>query len=88
MAFPNIQKPFKLFTDASNHASGAILNQDDENGLEWPMHFISKSVTSPQTKWATNEKETWAVVYALGKLHPYLWETEFVIYTDHKPLLS
>ena len=33
------------------------------------------------------EKEAYAVVYALHKLRPYLYGAEFVVYTDHKPLL-
>ena len=32
--FPNLSKPYKLYTDACNYAIGAILIQTYENGLE------------------------------------------------------
>ncbi|KAK2158377.1 hypothetical protein LSH36_171g00003 [Paralvinella palmiformis] len=39
-------------------------------------------------KWATIEKEAYAVIYAITKLRTYLYGAEFTIYTDHKPLTS
>ena len=41
-----------------------------------------------QRKWATIEKEAYAVVYAITKLRPYLYGAHFTVYTDHKPLGS
>ena len=49
--------------------------------------YISHQLSSVQTRWATIEKEAYAVVYALQKLRAYLYGAEFVVYTDHKPLL-
>ena len=34
MAHPQLDKPYKLYTDACNYAIGAILCQDDEKGIE------------------------------------------------------
>ena len=88
MAYPDVNKPYKLYTDASDFAIGAILTQEDQNGLERPIHFLSKALSTEQKKWATIEKEAFGVVYALQKLRPYLWGSTFEIFTDHKPLLS
>ena len=41
-----------------------------------------------EQKWATIEKEAYAVIYALQKLRTYLWGSDFTIYTDHKLLKS
>ena len=87
MIYPDPNKPYKLFTDASDYAVGAVLTQQDDAGLDRPVHYISKTLTTLQRKWATIEKEAWAVVYSLQKLRPYLWGSSFTIYTDHKPLL-
>ena len=48
---------------------------------------MSHQLSTTQRRWATIEKEAYAVVYALQKLRPYLYGAEFVSYTDHKPLL-
>ena len=88
MAFPQLNKPYILYTDACDYAIGAILCQEDENGCERPIQYLSAQLTSTQRKWATIEKEAFAVIYALKKLRPYLLGADFTVYTDHKPLLS
>ena len=88
MAFPDNTRPFKLYTDASDYAIGAILTQDDDDGVDRPIHYVSKSLTAQQRRWSTIEKEAWAVIYALNKLRPYLWGSTFTIFTDHKPLIG
>ena len=88
MAHPDIQKPFKLYTDASDVAVGAILVQTDENNVERPVQYVSRCFRGSERAWSTIEKEAYAIVYALTKLRPYLYGARFVIYTDHKPLKS
>ena len=88
MAHPDPSKPYILYTDACDHAIGGILCQEDENGIERPIQYLSAQLTSTQRRWATVEKECWAVVYCLDKLRCYLLGSQFVVFTDHKPLLS
>ena len=88
MAHPDIQKPFKLYTDASDVAVGAILVQTDENNEQRHVQYVSRCFHGSERAWSTIEKEAYAIVYALTKLRPYLYGARFVIYTDHKPLKS
>jgi transposase InsO family protein len=88
MAYPDPHRPYKLYTDACNYAIGGILVQVDQNGIERPIQYISHQLSSTQRKWATIEKEAYAVIYAITKLRTYLYGAEFTIYTDHKPLTS
>jgi len=88
MAYPDTSKPYKLYTDACDYAIGAILVQDDQDGVEKVIEYVSHQLSGPQLRWATIEKEAYAVIYALNKLKAYLWGAEFTIYTDHKPLTS
>ena len=85
---PQTDKPYKLYTDASNYAVGAILVQEDDSGIERVIHYLSHMLDSTQAKWSTVVKEAYAIVYALQKLRPYLWGSRFEIITDHKPLKS
>ena len=86
MAFPDVQRPYRLYTDASEFAVGGILTQEDDNGYERPIHYLSKSLTSEQTRWSVIEKEAWGVLYSLKKLRCYLWGADVTVLTDHKPL--
>ena len=88
MAYPDTSKPYILMTDACNYAVGAILLQEDDDGVERPIQYLSQQLTATQRKYATIEKEALAVIIALKKFRAYLWGSDFVIYTDHKPLLS
>ena len=47
---------------------------------------MSLALFVPQRRWAVIERETYAVVYAIQKSRTYLYEAEFTIYTDHRPL--
>ncbi|GFX59079.1 retrovirus-related Pol polyprotein from transposon 17.6 [Trichonephila clavipes] len=64
---PNLSKPYQLYTDASATAIGACLSQNDENGKENPIAFFSKKLTETQTRWATIEREAYAVIEALKR---------------------
>ena len=88
MTAPDVRKPYKLYTDAWDYAVGAILIQTDEEGTEKVIQYVSHALSTTQRRWATIEKEAYAVVYAIHKLRPYLQGAEFVVYTDHKPLKS
>ena len=88
MAAPDLNRGYKLFTDASDYAVGGILVQDSSDGSEKVIQYVSHTLSKTQRKWATIEKEAYAVVYCLEKLRPYLFGASVDAYTDHKPLLS
>ena len=88
MAAPQMDKPIKLYTDACDYAVGGILVQDDDKRVEKVIQYVSHVLSRTQWKWATIEKEAYAVVYCINKLRPYLYGADFVVYTDHKPLKS
>ena len=45
-------------------------------------------MSNTQRKWATIEKEAYAVVFCIEKLRAYLFGSQFHVYTNQKPLLS
>ena len=83
---PDLNRPYELYTDASETAIGAVLVQRDDNQVSRPIQFISKTLNDTQRRWPALEREAYAVVYALRTLRPYLYGAEFRIFTDHKPL--
>lgn len=87
LIYPDPQSTYILYTDASDYGVGAVLVQV-RDGIERPVHYVSKSLTTEQRRWAVLEKEGYGIVWALQKLNPYLWGSKFEIRTDHKPLVN
>lgn len=85
LAYPQFELPFILTTDASGYALGAVLSQMQE-GIERPIAFASRTLSETESRYATNEKEALAIVWAVNKFKPYLHGQKFTLITDHKPL--
>ena len=85
---PNFQKPFKLAVDASDVGAGAVLLQEDVNGVEHPVCYFSKKFEKGQKNYCTSEKELLALVLALQHFEIYVSAGGYpvTVYTDHNPL--
>jgi hypothetical protein len=75
----------RLYCDASEEALGGHLVQL-QNGEEQSIMFVNKTFTEAQKKWATGEKEMYAIVYCVDKLRYLIGGRPFVICTDHRNL--
>ena len=85
LAFPDVTKPYKLYTDACGYAIGGVLVQETNMG-ERVIQYISHQLNETQQRWPIIEKEAYAIVYCVQKFRPYLLGSKFTIMTDHKPL--
>ena len=83
--FMNDDAPIFLHTDASDYGIGAYLFQVID-GKEYPIQFMSKTLTAEEIKWSTIEKECYAIVYALHKFEYLLRDKHFTLRTDHANL--
>jgi cleavage and polyadenylation specificity factor subunit 1 len=87
LSFPDYDKIFYIFTDASDLQIGAVIVQRDDNGkLKRPIAFFSKKMNDTQTRYTTTEQELLAIVEVLRAFRTMLLGREIVIYTDHKNL--
>ena len=57
-----------------------------EDGSEKPITFISRTLSIAEKKYSQLEKEALAIVFAVKKLHQYLYGRSLIIYSDHQPL--
>ena len=93
-AYPDPNKPYTLYTDASNSCIGVCLTQacEENEGIlpnvqnEKPIYYLSHKLSKTQCKWSTIEKEAFACHYAFQKLDYYLCNARFVIKTYNKTL--
>ena len=78
MAPPDTHKPYKLYNDACDYAIGGILVQYSDDGVEKVIQYVSHTLSTTQRKWATIEKEAYAVVYCIDKLKPSSLKSQLV----------
>ena len=82
----DLQKPMYLQTDASDAGVGACLLQEHD-GIFHPVIFLSRKLKGAEMNYSPIEKECLANVWAVSKLQVYLFGREFVLLTDHMPLI-
>jgi len=72
LLLPDYGKPFTLITDASDYATGAILEQEDALGRSHPIAYYSKSLQPAEHNYEIHDKELLAIVHALTHFRHYL----------------
>ena len=79
--------PTLLTCDASNTAVGAVLSQL-HCGVERPVAFASRSLTTAEQKYSVGEREALACVWACERWHMFLYGRHFTLRTDHQALTT
>ncbi|GBG84591.1 hypothetical protein CBR_g38874 [Chara braunii] len=83
IADPNLT--FVVTTDASQFGIGAVLQQDDGDGLH-PLEYYSKRMPSHKVATSTYMRELYALREALAHWKHYLLGRHFKVYSDHQTL--
>ena len=81
LAFFDVQKKVTVSCDASQTGLGAVLLQEGR-----PIAYVSRALTSTETRYVQIEKELLAVVFALERFHQYTYGKTVDVESDHKPL--
>ncbi|GBG46459.1 hypothetical protein CBR_g86291, partial [Chara braunii] len=76
---------FVVTTDASQYGIGAVLQQDDGDGLR-PLEFYSKRMPSEKVATSTYMRELYALRMALDHWKHYLLGRHFKVFSDHETL--
>jgi hypothetical protein len=83
---PDHTKLFILRADASSIGVGAVVLQN-HNGQLFPVAFGSKKLSDREKKFSTIKKECLSIVWSVQRFAPCLYGKEFILQTDHQPLV-
>ena len=86
LKFYNPNAELQLTTDASDYAIGAVLHQVTDGILE-PLEFFSRKMNSAQSNYSAFDRELLAIHDSVRHFRNVLDGRQFLILTDHKPLL-
>ena len=93
LRFPDPNKPYTLYTDASKYAWSCVLTQqyihDMDNKqivVNHPITYVSGLFKGSQLNWAALTKEAYAIYMSIKKLTYYLEDAEITLRSDHLPL--
>ena len=67
LAYPDLNKLYKLYTDVSDYCIVVVICQDDTSGNERVIQYLSDQLSASQRTWPTIVKESFAIVYAIDR---------------------
>ncbi len=87
MAYFDKNKETELVTDASPLGLSAILTQKVPGSAERKVvAYIRRSLSDVERRYSQTEREALAIVWAVERLHVYLYGGHFILKTDCKPV--
>lgn len=87
LSFPDYNKPFHLFTDASQVAMAGVLMQRDEEVKAYrAVSYCSRTMSETERRLPAVHAELGAIVHALRAFRGYIYGAKLIIHTDHSPL--
>lgn len=89
LCYPDYDKEFHCFTDASGVAQGAVLMQlkPGETNVYQAIAYASRTLSQAETRRAAVQNELGAIIFALRQFKVYIYGSKTVVHTDHRPLV-
>ena len=72
LAAPTTRKSFILYRRVLNYSLGALLAQENDEGKEDALYYLSRMLVGAAHHYSPVEKECLAVMFAVQKLRHYL----------------
>ena len=87
LVHPQFDRPFIIHCDASGKAIVFMLAQMYDDMLK-PVMFGGRFLIEAEQRYATVDQELLACYFVIKKFEIYVLGYDFIVYTDHKPLIN
>ncbi|XP_026447936.1 uncharacterized protein LOC113348396 [Papaver somniferum] len=79
-------KSLCLYTASSDDVVGALLAQEDDEGIEHPIYYFSRTLRDAELRYPKAEKACLALIHAIWKLRHYLLSNKVVLIAKADPV--
>ena len=79
-------RPLLLYLASNSQAIGALLAQEDDDGNEQPIYYVSKILKDAETRYLRIEKACLMIIYASQKLKRYFSTHQILLVTKSHPI--
>jgi hypothetical protein len=80
---PDFSKVFILHIDWNAFGIGVNFGQLDEEGKEYVITYASRNNNKAESNYFSYKEECLTIVWVVIHFRPYLYGTNFILYTDH-----
>uniref|UniRef100_A0A2N9EZU9 RNA-directed DNA polymerase n=1 Tax=Fagus sylvatica TaxID=28930 RepID=A0A2N9EZU9_FAGSY len=82
IGLPNAKKPLK------SQAIGALIAQEDDNGVEQPICYVSRTLKDAESRYSGAERSCLVLIYASQRLRHYFLAHKVQLMTKSHPIRS
>ncbi|XP_026383710.1 uncharacterized protein LOC113279224 [Papaver somniferum] len=86
MKSPVQGRPLILYTASSDVAIGALLAQEDEEDIERPIYYFSRTMRDAQLRYPKAERACLALIHAIQRFRHYLLSNRVVLVAKADPI--
>ena len=76
-------KPLKLYISASKYTIGSMLCQEDENGIERAIYYLSRVLNDAETRYCAIEKLCLCLYFSCTKLKHYIRPFDVIVISHY-----
>ncbi len=85
---PIFGKPFRLYLASNSQAIGALIAQEDNDGVEQPVYYVSRALKDAKSLYSGAKRSCLALIYASQRLRHYFLTHKVQLITKFHPIRS
>ena len=85
---PTSGKPLRLYLVSNSQAIGALIAQEDGDGVEQPVYYVSCTLKDAESRYSGAERSCLALIYASQRLRHYFLAHKIQLMTKSHPIRS